>query len=287
MSPRWHSAAPADWLEHWNPARFALPDGEIDLVECGSGPPLVLLPPIPGWKEAFVALAPLLARRHRVLTFDLRSRFRGEPSWDDLADDAEAIVAERVGGPVAVLGHSFGGMLALHWAARHPERVRSLVVSSSFARLMTPRGAWARRFLEQPVALAAMRWLPDPASAGVAEWLARRRRWVFDAYCDRAVVELVRAGIREVPFGLVRQRLHMVIAADLRASLPSIAAPTLVLHGEHDTAFAVKAADELASGLQRCERAVIAGGDHLHPLSRAGILSALVGDWLERSGAGR
>jgi len=262
--------------------RFAIADGEIEAVECGTGRPLVLLPPLPGWKESFVALAPVLARRFRVLTFDLRSRFRAEPSWEALVEDAETIVSAWDDGPVAVLGHSFGGALALQWAVRNPERVRALVVSSGFARVTTPRGAWASRYLEQPLALAAMRLLPDAASAAVAGWLARRRRWVFDAHCDRAIVELVRAGIREAPWSLIRQRVRMALAVDLRDRLPLVECPTLVLNGEHDTAFAREAASELARGLRGCGRANVPGGGHLHPLSRASELGEIVSAWLAR-----
>jgi len=280
LPPRWRESAPGDWLELWHPRRLPVAGGRIEAVECGAGPPLVLLPPLPGWKEAFVALVPRLARRFRVLTFDLRSRFEGTPSWDALVADAEALAGARFGGPVAVLGHSFGGALAMQWAIRHPGRVRALVVSSGFARVFTPPGAALARYVEQPLALAAMRWLPDGASARLAATLARRRRWVFDAYCDRAVVELIRLGIRGVSPRLVRERVRLALGLDLRAELEKIECPTLVLRGERDTPFARAAADEIARGIAHCERRTIVGAGHLHPLSRPGDLAESVMAWL-------
>ncbi|MEO5617444.1 MAG: alpha/beta fold hydrolase [Candidatus Eisenbacteria bacterium] len=260
--------------------RLALAGGEVEAVECGEGPPLVMLPPLPGWKESFVALVPHLGRRFRVLTFDLRSRFDGAPTWEAMVADLEAIAEARFGGPVAVLGHSFGGALALRWAARHPTRVRALVVSSGFARVFTPGGAVAARYIEQPLALAAMRWLPDSWSSHAADWLARRRRWVFDAHCDQAAIAMVRVGIRHAPIGLVRQRIRLALGLDLRGELGRVTCPTLIVHGEHDTPFAIAAADELERGIPHCQRHGVPGAGHLHPLSRPEDLAAIAGDWL-------
>jgi pimeloyl-ACP methyl ester carboxylesterase len=300
LSPHWRASAPPEWLEHWNVRRLPVAGGEVEAVECGAGPPLVMLPPLPGWKESFVALLPHLARRFRVLTFDLRSRFEGAPgwdaagspargaagtqAWDAMVADAEALAEARFGGPVAVFGHSFGGALALRWAARHPARVRALVVSSGFARVLTPPGAFAARYIEQPLALAAMRLLPDAWSARIARDLSRRRRWVFDRHCDHPVTELVRAGIRHAPIGLVRQRVRLAFGFDLRAELARVTCPTLIVHGEHDTPFVLAAAAELERGLPVCERRPVPEGGHLHPLSRPAELAAISADWLATRG---
>jgi len=80
----WQDRVPSEWLEGWSPQTFDLGDGTTEVVTMGEGPTLLLLPPLPGFKEGFLAVARGLARRYRVVTFDLRVRFAGTPTWDAL-----------------------------------------------------------------------------------------------------------------------------------------------------------------------------------------------------------
>lgn len=285
LDPGWRDLAPAEWLAGWRVERAAVAGGEVELVEAGAGPPLVLLPPMPGWKEAYVALLPRLATRFRVVTFDLRTRFDGRPGWDALVADAERIATQRFGdAPLHVFGHSLGGALALRWALDHPGRFRGLVVSSGFARVWSPPGGLLARWVEQPLALAAMRWLPDAASRAVARRLAAGRRWVFDAACDERVVALMRHGIRRVPLRLLRERLDLAFGFDVRDSLRSLGVPTLIVCAEHDTEFARRSAQELLAAIPGASRATIAGAGHLHPLSQAGALVDAIDVWIATLG---
>jgi proline iminopeptidase len=106
--------------------RESRPDGE----------PLLLLHGGPGAPDSMqLDIAPLLPEL-RGISFDQRgvgrSRCRdGRYRVDDYLADIEAI-REHLGIPAwHVLGHSWGGLLAQLYAARHAQRVRSLVLSSS------------------------------------------------------------------------------------------------------------------------------------------------------------
>ena len=68
LRPGWQALVPAAWLEGWKPERFELEEGWTEVVTMGGGAPLVLLPPLPGFKEAWIACAALLAREFRVIT---------------------------------------------------------------------------------------------------------------------------------------------------------------------------------------------------------------------------
>src|SRR5262245_53218096 len=83
----WQRRVDPAWLEGWHPEPFDLGDGTTEVVVAGQGPPLLMLPPLPGYKEAWIAVAGHLSRRHWVITFDQRARFAGSPSWDTLLRD--------------------------------------------------------------------------------------------------------------------------------------------------------------------------------------------------------
>ena len=102
----------------------------------GAGEPLILVHGLGGAAVNFAELAPLLARRHRVLVPDLPGHggSRPLPEMTDLTSysDHVAAVAEREGMlPAAVVGYSMGGVVALRLAVTRPEAVRGLVLAGA------------------------------------------------------------------------------------------------------------------------------------------------------------
>lgn len=102
----------------------------------GSAPqehvPVLLLHGVPQTAVAFRHLLPELARDRRVLAPDLpglgESEARGPYDVDALVDVLAALVLHEVDGPVDVVGHDWGGTMALALAAARPEMVRRLVL---------------------------------------------------------------------------------------------------------------------------------------------------------------
>ncbi len=280
LDERWKQHAAPAWLQGWSPIDFELGDGLTQVVTMGEGPPLLLLPPLPGYKEAWVACAATFAGRFRVITCDLRNRFAGIPRWDVLVDDLLRVLDEYSPGPTLVIGHSLGGALAQQLAVHHPERVRALVLSSSFARVTTPRGHWYSRYVEQPFVLAGQRLMPERLALAFARRWADRDAWVYDPRCDDHVLDFVRFCIRDISAGGVWSSLRLAFAHDTRASLGSLSCPSLLVVGERESPFARQAADELQRLIPGAELRVSPGVSHLHPLSSPEWLVHTVGDWL-------
>src|SRR5262245_49213620 len=102
------------------------------IVQRGSGEPLVLIPGAQGRWEYMKAAVDALAQHFRVVTFSLcdepRSGFRDRAptSYDPYILQVEAAL-DSLNLPDAVIcGVSFGGRIALAYAARHPRRTRAL-----------------------------------------------------------------------------------------------------------------------------------------------------------------
>lgn len=280
----WRRGVDPSWIEGWHPTPFELEGGATEVVTLGTGPALVLLPPLPGYKEGWLACAGLLARRFRVITFDLRVRFSGAPTWSALLADLERILDAFAPESAAVLGHSLGGALAQQWTLARPERVSALVLSSSFTHVWNPRGQWRSRYVAQPLVVASQRLLPRALALPLARGLAARESWVYDRSCDERLLDFVRFCIRDLPLGAGRGCLRLAFAHDTRASIHGIRCPTLVVVGEKDTAFARESAVELARAIPGARLERSPGVGHLHPLSGAPWLARTVTGFLDDRG---
>lgn len=127
-------------------------------------PPVVFLHGGPGYNShSFATLAgPRLERTQRLVYLDQRGCGRSERPWSGdyalatLVADLEALRQELGVERWTLLGHSFGGTLALEYAARHPKHVASLVLVGPASDLPASTAVWARELEKQhPGRLAA------------------------------------------------------------------------------------------------------------------------------------
>ena len=134
----------------------------LHAVEAGEGPSVALLHGLFGQGRNLGAVQRGLASRHRVLALDLRnhgaSPHDAVMSYPAMAGDVLETLAERGALPVALVGHSMGGKVAMQVALQRPEAVRRLLVAD-----IAPVAYRAGGFHAYAAAMAAL--LPGPASA--------------------------------------------------------------------------------------------------------------------------
>ncbi|HSP71880.1 MAG TPA: alpha/beta fold hydrolase [Gaiellaceae bacterium] len=234
----------------------------------GDGPPLLLVHGFAGAASNFAVLAPLLARRYRVLVPDLpghggSSPLPAAPNLAVYADRVAAVAAREGVESAAVLGHSMGGVVALRLAARRPELVRAVVLASA-AGISTARRV-AEIFLTTTSLLKPGRRIA--AFSGRIARSPRLRALTFDGLSTSdggALSETATLGF------LSGSRLYTDIASagralareDVRFDLERVSCPVLVLWGARDKQVAVDDGFEYARRL-RAPLRVIADCGHL------------------------
>jgi len=105
-------------------------------IDEGTGPPVVLVHgSVSDYREWSNQLAPL-ARHYRVIAYSRRYHWPNVPPGKDAdasverqADDLAAIIQTMGIAPAHIVGHSYGGAVALNLALRHPELVRTLMLA--------------------------------------------------------------------------------------------------------------------------------------------------------------
>lgn len=111
------------------------PYGQIHYAECGSGDPVLLLHQTPRSWDEYREVLPLLGGSHRVVAMDtLGFGASAQPAAHTIEDYAQGVLAlmDALGlDSAAVAGHHTGGVIALETAARAPERITRLVLSST------------------------------------------------------------------------------------------------------------------------------------------------------------
>jgi pimeloyl-ACP methyl ester carboxylesterase/class 3 adenylate cyclase len=204
-----------------------------------------------------------LASFARVISFDQRGSGVSDPvsiseltTLDLWMDDITAVMDE-VGSKHAVFyGIGGGGTMAMLYAATHPERVSGLVLVNSLARLMrAPDYPWGRapEQEEDIRGLMATGW----GRGVLLEQLAPSR--VGDEEFRQWWARYQRVGASP---GTVLSMRRMFAEFDIRDVLPTIRAPTLVLHREHTSINRVEHGRYLAENIPNARFVEVPGADY-------------------------
>lgn len=242
-------------------------DGLALAVEAhGEGPPVLFSCGYATTRENFrPQVAPLVTAGFRVLLWDYRGHGESDAPDDPAAysmvkvlDDIADVLAHFEAEPAVLAGFSFGGLASLHFALRHPARVRALALLDTGPGFKNPEAQ--ERWLAQTEKTA--RILHEKgfdgflASRGADTAVGRRRELPAAQVAAAAIARQSVAGVAW--FG----RRISGLAPGCIDELPSIQAPTLVLVGEEDEAFR-RAAEVMAARLPKATQVVVPGAGHV------------------------
>ncbi|MGL5818456.1 MAG: alpha/beta fold hydrolase [Phycicoccus sp.] len=238
------------------------------------------------------------ALRHsgfRVVTYDQRGHGRsGRPDLasctvEQLARDLDAVLrATCPSGPVALVGHSMGGMTVMSWAGRHPDVVRervlavALVSTSPGGKEVTELGLGSTvgRFVGAfgPVLLTRLSRHATPLAAlrragkGVQDVVVRR--WAFDSPVSGDLVDLVAEMIFATPFDVMAAFLPDIDALELDDELDALhGVEVLVVNGAGDLVTPPSHSEEIVRRIPGAEHVVVEDAGHLLMLEHPQIVT--------------
>ena len=249
------------------PRRGTFPNG-MEYLTWGHGPRTLLS--ILGGPGSFVptgTMARMIVRRSRPYAAAgyavwIVTRRRGMPAGHgiaDMADDYAQVVAEHLGGRVdAVVGESYGGLVAQHLAARHPGRLGRLVLVVSGCEV----SEWGKD-VDTRLGTALARKDATGAGTAFAEYLLPGDRMRWPRRLLGPLVGRVLFADEPCPPGDVLTEVRAETSFDSRSVLPTIRVPVLIVSGDRDRFFPPAIIDETAALVPDCTVVRYRGKGHL------------------------
>jgi proline iminopeptidase len=242
----------------------------------GQGDPLLLMHGGPGGDHWTLLPLRQLADRFTLVFYDHRcnGRSTGAPvssmTWDNLAADAEAL-RERLGFERwAVLGHSFGGHVALEYALRYPDALSRLVLLDTAGEARWTQhtsdvlAAWG--FSPKKVELAR-RWFNGEVPPSQTRFLLTLMRLgnAYDPHTNfvdamREIYAERRCKTRPSAFAFASR--HLLPGWSVMDRLSEIEAPTLIVAGREDFVFPPECQEQLAAGIPNARLHIVERSGH-------------------------
>lgn len=261
----------------------------VHVVRAGSGSPVVLLHGLTGSVVNWRHNIPVLASRAAVYAIDMVNM--GDSARVPGLDPGLAATADRVVAAMDALGlaradiaaHSHGGAIALMLAARHPERVRSLMLFAP-ANLHSHVSDHLVRFYTGAIGIAFGRLVPFLPR--YLHMIALRRMYGDPARIGPGTLEGYVTGLRvrgTIPhiIGILRNWFDEMHALD--AVLPSLEqTKVLLVWGDRDRAVSLESGRILQGKLPYAELAILPGVGHVPFEERPDECNEFMLEWLER-----
>jgi len=270
--------------------RVSIGDVTLAYEDAGQGEPLIQLHGAGFGHHNFGAVTPYLTRHFRVLNVDQRGfgesdRPRHEYTFESWADDVAALLDALGIESAHIHGSSMGGPVAVNFAARHPSRVKGLIVSCS---LVKP-DRFARISYALVRSIARSYGVGSQELAQFISLCALSREYLEGPDGDDAVQQI--ADILEVNNDpdVFDRAWQLLAEMDLTPILGDVRAPTLIVEASED--FVITPARmaggrggtrELADGIPHAELAVIEGSSHSHLFEKPGESATVIVGFLQR-----
>ena len=253
----------------------------VDYYEAGTGLPVILIPGITEFKEEFVSQFHGLSNSYRIISYDLRRGLKRLSDYtpDLLVEDLRRLMTALGLDGAVLCGHSFGGLVAMEFALRHPDLAKALVLVSSY---------------HSPPSILPADLVSWTSSAGhpfhkalgtkfklqIARLLGRKTSGTVAMTDEVHAVRTVARQAARTSRTTISQRVRIIQKADLCYRLPELEMPTLVIAGAKDRSVFLSSAQELYEDIPNASLEVIEGAGHFCFLTRHDQFNTAVYEFL-------
>jgi len=279
-----------DWRKY---QRWEILDGQpVNVIELGSGPPLVFVHGLIGRWTHWVEQLTAFASTHRVIAVDL-------PGFGDSPLPAEQISISGYARTIdklldalqisaaAVVGHSMGGFTSVELAINFPERVERLVLVSP-AGLSTYNDPNALRLLAQARRFKGIFKTYHAWVGAHAELFARRPRLrllepttnIVTRHPDRLPAPFAAEFVRGLAAPGFIDGIEANLNYDYRHRLGEIACPTMIVWGKRDKVVSAKDADLYQQLIPNARKVLFEDTGHMAMIERPVAFNALLEEFL-------
>jgi pimeloyl-ACP methyl ester carboxylesterase len=258
----------------------------MQIVDVGTGSPVVMVPGIQGRWEWMKPAVDALARRCRVITFSLADERSARAPFDETGgigsyvDQIREALDARGVTRAAICGVSYGGLVASTFAARHPAQTASLVLVSALPPGWKPNARvrfylHAPRLLSPLFCLASVRLYPEFAAAAEG----------FGSGIRAALGHAVNAARHLFSPMRMARRVRLLTRQNLKAELADVSIPTLIVTGEAhlDRVVQVSETLEYAKMWPHARVATLARTGHLGLITRPEAFAAIVAPFVDET----
>jgi len=281
-----------DWQDHlrW----VNVQDRWMNVVDIGSGPPVIFIHGLSGCWQNWLEQIPLFARDHRVIAVDLpgfgHSDMPVEPiSISGYADAIDELMEKLDIDAARIVGNSMGGFIGAEMAIEHPARIERLVLVAaaglSIESIRTERTTGLRHRAENLIFFS------------LAHVVSRSHQVALRPRLRAALLMTVAAHPARLPGPLAAQQvlgsgkpgfsdaLEAMCRYPLRDRLEKIACPTLILWGDKDILVPVKDASVFEELIPDSRKIIYTDTGHVSMMERPARFNSDVKAFLDEATA--
>ena len=258
--------------------RVPVRDIEINYQEEGSGYPLILIHGLNGDLTGWVLVMPELSKHYRTMALDVRGH--GGTSKPDqpysikgFSEDLYGFMNHLKIAKAHILGLSMGGAIAQQFALDHPEKIRSLVLVSTFS------------YVDENVHRAFTRLRQTLKDRGYPAFFDEVIKLAFTSQYIAAnpgpLAQLKEKRIRVNSPVAIGRATDACMAFNLKNEIAQISLPTLIVSGKEDFFTPIHLAEQIHRSIRDSEWKVLEGVGHNLYLEKPGQLTRMALDFLK------